>query len=213
MKSPYSNNSSAQIPIKGDEKANDTAMSKVKNDKLREVKAGHDGTWVAHPALVKIALDIFNEHMLGSNQYHKRREEVKVSAADLLNTNVPGSVTEKGVHENVSAALAYCSSWISGNGCVPINNLMEDAATAEIARVQLWSWSKYGAVTENGKPITSQLVDQVLKDESKNIKGANETNVRKAVEYLSSQVKSSWPSDFLTSDLQHLLDGTPKSQL
>ncbi|TIC35273.1 malate synthase [Wallemia mellicola] len=204
---------SAQIPIKNDTKANDAAMSKVKNDKLREVTAGHDGTWVAHPALVKIALDIFNDKMLGPNQYHIRREEVQVSAADLLNTNVPGEITEAGVHENASAALAYCSAWISGNGCVPINNLMEDAATAEIARVQLWSWAKYSAKTNSGKVVSAAFVDQVLKEEGKHIKGASETNVNKSIEYLSNQVNSKWPSDFLTSDLISLLDSGRKSAL
>ena len=105
---------SAQIPIKNDDKANDVAMNKVKADKLREVTAGHDGTWVAHPALVKIAIDIFDEHMKGPNQYHIRREEVNVSALDLLNTKVPGRITESGVHENASAALQYVGNWVGG---------------------------------------------------------------------------------------------------
>jgi len=108
----------AQIPIKNDAKANDAAMEKVRQDKLREVKAGHDGTWVAHPALAKIALEIFNEHMVGPNQYHVRREEVNVSALDLLNTNVEGTISEGGIRANVSAALSYCSAWVSGVGCV-----------------------------------------------------------------------------------------------
>ena len=130
----------AQIPIKDDPKANDAAMEKVKADKLREVKAGHDGTWVAHPALVKIALDIFNEHMPGPNQYHIRREDVHVSALDLLNTNVPGRITEAGIRGNLSALLVYVGNWVGGLGCVPVNYMMEDAATAEIARVQIWHW-------------------------------------------------------------------------
>jgi malate synthase len=112
---------SAQIPIKNDDKANEVAMNKVKADKLREVTAGHDGTWVAHPALVKIALDIFDEHMKGPNQYFVRREEVQVSAKDLLNTKVEGTITEKGIHENASAALQYVGNWVGGVGCVPIN--------------------------------------------------------------------------------------------
>lgn len=112
---------SAQIPIKGDDKANDKAMAKVRADKLREVQAGHDGTWVAHPALVKIALEVFDEHMKGPNQYHIRREEVNVTALDLLNTNVPGKITEGGIRENASAALSYVANWVGGLGCVPIN--------------------------------------------------------------------------------------------
>lgn len=125
---------SAQIPIKNDPKANDAVMDKVRADKLREVTAGHDGTWVAHPALVPIAMAIFDEHMKGPNQYFVRREEVSVTAKQIADPKVPGQVTDVGVRENVSAALSYCAAWISGNGCVPINNLMEDAATAEIAR-------------------------------------------------------------------------------
>ena len=100
----------AQIPIKGNEKANNAAMDKVRADKLREVLAGHDGTWVAHPALVPIALEVFNKHMLGPNQYHVRREEVRVSALDLLNPNVDGQITEAGARANVSALLAYCAN-------------------------------------------------------------------------------------------------------
>ena len=137
---------SAQIPIKGDEKANEVAMAKVRADKLREVAAGHDGTWIAHPLICKIAMEVFDEHMVGPNQYHVRREEVDVRAADLLNPRIRGGkVTEDGVKGNVEAALSYCAAWLSGNGCVPINYLMEDAATAEIARMQLWQWCYHGA--------------------------------------------------------------------
>ncbi len=137
---------SAQIPIKGDEKANEVAMAKVRADKLREVAAGHDGTWIAHPLICKIAMEVFDEHMVGPNQYHVRREEVEVQAADLLNPRIRGGkVTEDGVKGNVEAALSYCAAWLSGNGCVPINYLMEDAATAEIARMQLWQWCYHGA--------------------------------------------------------------------
>ena len=98
---------SAQIPIKGDEKANEVAMAKVRADKLREVKAGHDGTWIAHPLINKIAMDVFNEHMLGANQYHIRREEVVVSAADLWNSSVPGKITAQGVKDNISACVLH----------------------------------------------------------------------------------------------------------
>ena len=124
----------AQIPIKNNPAANTTAMNKVKADKLREVKAGHDGTWVAHPDLANLAMDIFNEHMLTPNQIFVRREDVSVSARDLLNTNVPGGkITEKGIKENIEVGLLYCEAWLRGIGCSPINNLMEDAATAEIS--------------------------------------------------------------------------------
>jgi malate synthase len=124
----------AQIPIKNNATANAAAMNKVKADKLREVKAGHDGTWVAHPDLAGIAMDIFNEHMLTPNQIFMRREDVSVSAKDLLNTSVPGGkITEKGIKDNIEVGLIYCEAWLRGIGCSPINNLMEDAATAEIS--------------------------------------------------------------------------------
>jgi malate synthase len=124
----------AQIPIKNNATANTTAMNKVKADKLREVKAGHDGTWVAHPDLANIAMDIFNELMLTPNQIFVRREDVSVRAKDLLNTSVPGGkITEKGIKENLEVGLLYCEAWLRGIGCSPIHNLMEDAATAEIS--------------------------------------------------------------------------------
>jgi hypothetical protein len=117
---------SAQIPNKNDAAANEIVMDKVRSDKLREVTAGHDGTWVAHPALVPIAMAIFDEHMKGPNQYYLRREEVVVIGKQISDPKVPGKITDKGVRENVSAALSYCAAWISGNGCVPIAGLMED---------------------------------------------------------------------------------------
>lgn len=202
---------SAQIPIKDDPKANEVAMNKVKADKLREVKAGHDGTWVAHPALVKVALDIFNEYMTGPNQYHIRREEVKVTALDLLNTNVPGKVTEHGIRENVSAALQYCANWVSGVGCVPIANLMEDAATAEIARLQVWQWARHGALTDAGKKVTAEwlegiIAEETIKAKQTTAKGLDPAKVDLAKRYLTAQVKAHLPDDFLTSALMTSLD-------
>lgn len=114
----------AQIPIKDDPKANDIAMENVRKDKLREVRAGHDGTWVAHPALASIALDVFNKHMPTPNQLFNRREEVHVTANDLLNTNVPGSITEDGIRKNLNIGLGYMEGWLRGVGCIPINFLM-----------------------------------------------------------------------------------------
>jgi malate synthase len=122
----------AQIPIKNNPEANKAAMEKVKADKLREVKAGHDGTWVAHPDLADIAMDIFNDHMLTPNQLHIRRD-VTITAKDLLNANVPGGkITESGIKGNIEVGLIYCEAWLRGVGCSPIHSLMEDAATAEI---------------------------------------------------------------------------------
>lgn len=147
----------AQIPIKNDPQANEKAMNKVKEDKLREVKAGHDGTWVAHPGLIPLAREIFDEHMSDSNQIDNLRDEVEVSAADLL--KVPtGTITEDGLRLNIDVGLRYLEAWLRGNGCVPIYNLMEDAATAEISRTQVWQWVHHGAKTESGKVITSDLV-------------------------------------------------------
>lgn len=231
---------SAQIPIKDDPKANEVAMAKVRADKLREVTAGHDGTWIAHPLINQIARSIFDEHMQGANQvtsmfkflrpslltyvfpnqYHVRREEVRVAAADLLNTQVPGKITEEGVRENVATALAYTSAWLGGNGCIPLNYLMEDAATAEITRVQLWQWVKYGSRTDTGVPITVAYVDDLIKELAPGIKklasGAQDKDVQTASEYIRSQIRATWPSEFLTSDLMPYLavaDGVePKYQ-
>lgn len=196
----------AQIPIKDDQKANDAAMEKVRADKLREVLAGHDGTWVAHPALVKIALEVFNKHMLGPNQYHIRRDEVKVTALDLLNPNVTGQITEAGARANVSALLAYCANWVKGNGCVPINYLMEDAATAEISRMSLWQWVYHGAKTADGKPITPQYIDELTAAEAAKLTSLDKNAVELSQRYLAQQMRASTPSEFLTSDLTAHLD-------
>ena len=198
----------AQIPIKGNEKANNAAMDKVRADKLREVLAGHDGTWVAHPALVPIALEIFNKHMLGPNQYHVRREEVRVSALDLLNPNVDGQITEAGARANVSALLAYCANWVRGNGCVPINHLMEDAATAEISRISLWQWVFHGSKTVEGKPVTPQFIDQIIASEAAKLTGLDPNAVDLSRRYLSQQVRAKEPSEFLTTDLMAHLDNS-----
>jgi malate synthase len=147
----------AQIPIKNDPAANAAAMEKVRADKLREATAGHDGTWVAHPALVPIAMEVFDAQMQGPNQLAMKREDVHVNAADLL--AVPeGQVTEGGLRMNVNVALQYLESWIRGVGCVPIHNLMEDAATAEISRAQVWQWIRHGRVS-------AERFRQVLKEE------------------------------------------------
>lgn len=129
----------AQIPISGDEAANEQAMARVRADKLREVTAGHDGTWVAHPALIPIARGIFDEHMPASNQHGVLREDVKVSRDDLIKPSL-GTITTAGFEGSVEVCVRYLAAWLDGNGCVPIHWLMEDAATAEISRTQLWQW-------------------------------------------------------------------------
>jgi malate synthase len=154
-----------QIPIKDDPKANELALSKVRADKEREATDGHDGTWVAHPGLVPIAREIFDRIMQSPNQLHKRRADVNVSAKDLL--AIPeGKITEAGFRNNVSVSLQYMAAWLAGNGCVPINNLMEDAATAEISRAQIWQWIRHPrGVLEDGRKITAELFRAALEAE------------------------------------------------
>jgi malate synthase len=194
----------AQIPIKNDTAANDAAMLKVRNDKLREVTAGHDGTWVAHPDLVKIALEIFNEHMPQPNQIHVRRDDVKVTATDLIDINFKGSITEKGIRDNIQIGLAYMESWLRGVGCVPIHNLMEDAATAEISRSQLWQWARHNARTAEGKTITGQYLLQILDEETDKIRknlGAKyaSTKFESAKNAFATNVTGEKYDDFLTT--------------
>src|SRR5690606_10909839 len=129
----------AQIPIGHDAAANEAALAKVRADKLREVAAGHDGTWVAHPALVAVAREVFDEHMPTPNQRHVLREDV-VADRDVLIAPSAGTITRTGFAANIEICLRYLAAWIDGQGCVPIHHLMEDAATAEISRAQLWQW-------------------------------------------------------------------------
>src|SRR3954470_24860684 len=158
----------AQIPIKNDDAANDAAMQKVVADKLREVRAGHDGTWVAHPGLVPIAKKIFDEHMPGQNQIDRRPDDVNVTAADLL--RVPeGSITEKGFRQNVNVGILYLEAWLGGLGCVPLYNLMEDAATAEISRTQLWQWIHHHAHLDDGRAVTPDLYRHICDEELQRI--------------------------------------------
>jgi malate synthase len=154
----------AQIPIKNDPAANEAALERVRQDKLREVREGHDGTWVAHPGLVPVAMVIFDEHMKTPNQIHVKREDVAIAAKDLV--SVPdGAITEAGLRLNINVGLQYLEAWLRGNGCVPINNLMEDAATAEISRAQVWQWLKHGAKLSDGRPITKDLVSRTIREE------------------------------------------------
>ena len=193
----------AQIPIKNDASANEAAMAKVRADKLREVKAGHDGTWVAHPGLAPIAKEIFDEHMKTPNQISRLREDVNVQAADLL--AVPkGDITEDGLRLNVDVGLRYLASWLAGNGCVPIYNLMEDAATAEICRAQVWQWVKHGAKMSDGRAVDASLVRQVIGDQIERIRrelGAeafDATKFPKARELYEGMMTSRDFPDFLT---------------
>jgi len=152
----------AQIPIRGDDDANEAAMAKVRADKLREVTAGHDGTWVAHPALVPVAQAIFDAHMPTPNQLHVSRDDVSVSREQLIAPAI-GTVTRTGFDNNVEVCLHYTAAWLDGQGCVPIHHLMEDAATAEIARAQLWQWLHHGPLAfSDDAHIDFALFDHAL---------------------------------------------------
>lgn len=160
----------AQIPIKGDPDANDAAIAKVRDDKEREAGNGHDGTWVAHPGLVPVAMEVFDRMMPNPNQLARARQDVHVTAADLL--KVPeGTITEPGVRGNISVGIQYTEAWLRGNGCVPIYNLMEDAATAEISRSQLWQWRKHGASITDGPVIDDDLLKGFWGEELEKIQG------------------------------------------
>jgi malate synthase len=159
----------AQIPIKDDPAANEAALAKVRADKLREVKAGHDGTWVAHPGLVPIARAIFDEHMPEKNQIGRQRPDVRAGASELL--AVPdGTRTEAGLEQNVRVGISYLAAWLAGNGCVPLFHLMEDAATAEISRTQLWQWIRHGAKLESGEVVTKSRVSDLIRREAAALK-------------------------------------------
>jgi malate synthase len=153
----------AQIPIKSDSAANEVALAKVREDKEREADDGHDGTWVAHPGLVPIAMEVFDRLMPGANQLDKKRTEVQTSAADLLRFEPKGPITEAGLHFNIEVAIAYIGAWLAGTGCVPLHNLMEDAATAEISRSQVWQWihSPLG-VLDDGRKVTLEMVRAMI---------------------------------------------------
>jgi malate synthase len=155
----------AQIPIRDDAKADAQAKEKVRQDKEREAGDGHDGTWVAHPGLVPIAMEVFNKYMPGPNQLDHREVGLEVTASDLL--AVPeGEITQSGLRNNVSAALRYMAAWIGGRGAVPIHHLMEDAATAEIARSQIWQWIRYPkGVLDDGRKVSYPIFDQALSEE------------------------------------------------
>jgi malate synthase len=159
-----------QIPIKNDPQANEEALAKVRADKEREANDGHDGTWVAHPGLVPIALEAFDAVMKGPNQIDRKREDVKITAKDLLTFVPEEPITEAGLRTNISVGVQYLGAWLNGIGCVPINNLMEDAATAEISRSQVWQWihSSRG-VLEDGRPVNAELFRTMLAEELEKI--------------------------------------------
>jgi len=162
---------SAFIPVKGDEEANSKAFAMVRADKEREAGDGHDGTWVAHPGLVPVAMEVFDRLMPTANQVDVPREKVNITAKDLL-TIAEGTITEAGLRNNISVSVQYLASWLAGNGCVPIFNLMEDAATAEIARSQIWQWIHHKrGVLADGRNIDEALYRQLLAEELAKLSG------------------------------------------
>lgn len=200
----------AQIPIKGDEAANAAAMEKVRKDKLREVQDGHDGTWVAHPAMVKLAKEVFDEYMPGKNQIAKERAPLQFSAKDLL--KVPeGSITEGGLRQNINVGILYIESWLMGRGAAAIYNLMEDAATAEISRTQVWQWLHRSAKLEDGRRVDAELYEKIKVEEIEKIKAYVGTaryesgKFPKAIELFDELVLKEEYEEFLTLNAYELI--------
>jgi malate synthase len=193
----------AQIPIKNDPVANEKALEKVRQDKLREVRAGHDGTWVAHPGLVPIAKEIFDAHMKTPNQIAHRLPELQITAADLLKAP-EGDITEAGLRWNIDVGLQYLAAWLKDNGCVPIYNLMEDAATCEICRAQVWQWVKHEAKLNDGRAVTMDLVRQAIAEDLETLRtrfGATQFDAmgfKRAAEIYEHMMTSSDFPEFLT---------------
>jgi malate synthase len=190
----------AFIPSRRDPQVNEIALAKVREDKEREAKDGFDGTWVAHPDLVPVALEVF-DRVLGEqpHQKHRLREDVQVTARDLLDVRVPGGrITEGGLRNNVSVALQYLDSWLRGQGAAAIFNLMEDTATAEISRAQLWQWRFHRAELDDGRPVTAELYVQIRDEELTKLGGEGAGRLREAREILDRLVLDDEFTEFLT---------------
>jgi malate synthase len=193
----------AQIPIKNNSEANAMALEKVRLDKMREVKNGHDGTWVAHPGLVTVAMEIFNEHMPTPNQIHIERADLNITEEDLVETP-KGTVTEAGIRKNMNVGILYLESWLRGNGAVALYNLMEDAATAEISRTQLWQWLKNEVMLDNGKRFNIELYLEIFEEEVEKIthhvgeQNLPQTKFKLAIELFEKLILSADFEEFLT---------------
>jgi malate synthase len=197
----------AQIPIKDDPVANGAAIDKVVADKEREAGDGHDGTWVAHPGLVPIAKAVFDKLMPEANQIARQRQDVNVGAADLL--QVPsGPITEAGLRMNINIGLGYIEAWLRGTGCVPLHNLMEDAATAEISRAQVWQWLKHGAKMVDGQAIDRALVERLIGEErdAAAAKAAGAHRFEDAADLFRRQVTAGDFVEFLTLPAYEMVD-------
>ena len=189
----------AQIPIKTDPAANEAAMERVRADKKREAGDGHDGTWVAHPGLVELARAEFDAVMKEANQIARKRQDVHVTAADLI-TVPQGPKTEAGLRQNAAVGIGYVEAWLRGTGCVPLFNLMEDAATAEISRAQLWQWLRHAQTLDDGRAITKDLVRQIVREEADKQKAGSgeEGRYEDAAQLLIDLVESPRFEEFLT---------------
>ncbi len=161
----------AQIPVKGDQRANDIAFGKVRMDKQREAADGHDGTWVAHPDLVPVAMEVFDRLMPSQNQLNKLRDDIDIIREDMISVH-PGKRTENGLRENIRVGVQYIEAWLRGRGAVPLYNLMEDAATAEISRAQIWQWLYHRAKLDDGREVTPELFKALLDDEMAKVREA-----------------------------------------
>jgi malate synthase len=188
----------AQIPIRDDPAANEAAMAKVRADKEREAGDGHDGTWVAHPGLVAVAKEIFDREMPQPNQIARKRQDVQVTASDLL--AVPeGTITEAGLRQNLNVGIGYIEAWLRGTGCVPLYNLMEDAATAEISRAQIWQWIRHGVQLDDGRTIGRALCRNLLDEELAKLRASNKTGgYKEAAELFSELTEAPDFPEFLT---------------
>ena len=185
----------AQIPIKNDPEQSQAALDKVRADKLREVLDRHDGTWVAHPGLVPIAREVFEAHASGPNQLDRLRDDVRVTAADLLRVPL-GTRSEEGLRLNVRVGIQYLEAWLKGSGCVPLYHLMEDAATAEISRTQLWQWIRHGATLDDGRGVDADLYRRIRDEEMASI-GAR-PHLATAARTFDELILASELADFLT---------------
>jgi malate synthase len=192
----------AFIPSRRDPEVNEKALAKVRDDKTREARAGFDGAWVAHPDLVPVVAELFNG-LLGKkpNQKDIQRDDVDVGRDQLLDVRIPGGrVTQSGLRQNVSVGLQYLAAWLGGSGAVAINNLMEDAATAEISRSQLWQWIRHGAKTEGGEPVTLERCRRILQEERTRLDKQHGDPIRlaEAAELLDAMFSAEEFPEFLT---------------
>jgi len=199
----------AQIPIRGDDAANDAALAKVRADKELEAANGHDGTWVAHPGLVAVARAEFDRVLKGPNQLDRLLGDFNTTARELTEP-CPGSITEAGVRKNIRVATQYMAAWLMGNGCVPIDHLMEDAATAEISRAQLWQWAEHGAALDDGRVVGRDWLAGIFGEERDALKtGAGEAEGRavdRASRLLQEMTEKAEMADFLTLPAYELLE-------